>query len=350
MKKTIMILSVLILLMALTSLIGNKSLRSARSESSLSQSLNNLENKAERDRSRRIAILTPVAHPSLELIEKGFKETFNAALPGIYSFKTYNSQGSHTLMRSEIEEISKQDYALLFTIGAQATQMAKEVLKKKGKELPIVFSAVSNPVELHIIASEESSQNNMTGVKEMTDFEAELAMLQSLEKEIRNVMLVYDPTKFGLEGDKRTIAALLARSNITLTAVEVFRTNEIMQKLTPHINKADVVMILKDNTVVPALDVLIKICAQNQVVLLASDLDSFDKGAALAYGVGECIYGTEGAEKALLVLRDELSPSAIPITPPPAQAFTAHFNEKVLKQLGVGIKVAPLTKIEGERR
>ena len=43
-----------------------------------------------------IAILTPVSHPSLEQIEKGFVQTMEAASPGKYRFTTYNAQGNKT--------------------------------------------------------------------------------------------------------------------------------------------------------------------------------------------------------------------------------------------------------------
>ena len=93
-----------------------------------------------------IAILTPTTHPSLEQIEKGFKETMEKECPGKYRFYTYNAQGNKSLMRGEVEEMARKGYAAVLTIGMQTTQMTKEVFEKKGLKTPIVFTSIPDPV------------------------------------------------------------------------------------------------------------------------------------------------------------------------------------------------------------
>ena len=51
--------------------------------------------------------------------------------PGLFRFTTYNAQGNKTLMRSEIEEVARQNYALVFTLATSPSQMTREVFEKK---------------------------------------------------------------------------------------------------------------------------------------------------------------------------------------------------------------------------
>lgn len=285
----------------------------------------------------RIAILTPTTHPSLELIEKGFIETLSKSNPGAYSFKTYNAQGNKTLMRSEVDEIARKGYDLVFTIGANTTQMSKEVFAKKGNRTPIVFTAVTEPMNLNIIQSEESSGNQITGVKEMTDFKKEINLMRTLNQDIKTILLVYDPTQYGLARDKDEIEHILAGFGIRLIPLEVFKTNELLQKVSMHIKEADALLVLKDNTVVPGLDVLVKMSLREKIPLIASDLDSVEKGAAAAFGVSEYIYGEEAALKARQILEDKKPPSQIPITGPRESSYQTVYNKGLLEELGIEI-------------
>jgi putative ABC transport system substrate-binding protein len=279
----------------------------------------------------KIAILTPTTHPSLEQIEKGFVDTMEKHFRQKFTVKTYNALGNKTLMRSEAEEIALGDYDLVFTIATQATRTMKEVFEKKKLSTPIVFSAVPFPLEMDLVASEASSGNQLTGVKETTDFAKELEILRN---KARAVLLVYDPSSPSLTSNKEEIETILTSMGIKLKTVEIFKTNEILLKTAPFIEEADAVLVIKDNTVVSGLDVLVKLCDQKGKLLIASDLDSAERGVPYAFGVSELIYGEEAAKKALLILDEYQRPRDIPITTPPPESFIFKINEKRMKEIG----------------
>lgn len=280
-----------------------------------------------------IAILTPISHPSLEQIEKGFKETIEATNPGKYRFVTFNALGNKTLMRSEVETIAQQNYALVLTIGTSASQMTSEVFEKKNLETPIVFTCVNDPVTFNIVDSEETPGANVTGVKEMLHFEEELAALLHYKPSIQKIVLVYNPNEPGLQKDQKEVDRILKQKNIELHTVEAFQTNELLAKVSPFMPTADALIVLKDNTVVSGLDVLVKLCNTHRIPLMASDLDSPDRGAAFGYGVYEVKFGIEGAKKALQILEEGKYPGSIPVTP--VAEFTLRVNPQAAQKQGI---------------
>jgi putative ABC transport system substrate-binding protein len=273
---------------------------------------------------QRIAILTPIHHPSLEQAEKGFIETLERQSPGQYRCTTYNAQGSKHLMRAEIEAILQQDYQLVFTIGATASQMTAEVFDKKDIKIPIVFTCVHHPSELHLI------KNTITGVQEILHLDQEVDYLLQFKSNIKKILLAYNPTEIGLEKDRYALEHILQEKQIQLVPVEVFQTNEILAKLSPFMEQVDAVIVLKDNTVITGLDALVKLCNQYQIPLMTSDLDSPDRGAALGYGVHEIDFGIEGAKKALAILQEGWMP---PITP--LSHFSLKVNPKAAEKQGL---------------
>jgi len=262
--------------------------------------------------------------------------------PGQYRFVTYNAQGNKTLMRGEVEEIAQKGYPLVFTIGTTSSQMTTEIFAKKGLDTPIVFTCVNDPVGFHIVKSEELPGGNVTGVKELLDFQKELELTLQYKPDIQTVLLVLNPMEPGLAKDADEISSILEKKGIKLITVEVFQTNEFMAKISPLMAKADAMLVLKDNMVVGGLDTLIKLCNQYHIPLMASDLDSPDRGAAFGYGVYEVDFGIEGAKKALQILDHHKKAGNIPVTP--VSNFTFKINSEAA--IAQGIEISFLKKME----
>ena len=236
----------------------------------------------------RVAVLMPVLHPSLEQIKQGFIDTLKKSMENSCEIDVYNANGDRTLMRSQVEEIIAKNYDLIFPIATQPTQMAKEITTKKHTLIPIVFGAVNKPVKLGLVKSLSSSGNHLTGVTETIDHEKQFTLLLKLKPSVKNVLLLYNPSQgSGLESDKNLVKNILDKKGITLKTLEVFQTNEIFSKVSSQLQEIDALLVLKDNTVVPAMDALVKLCNRNNVTLVTSDLDSCDKGAAFSLGVRE---------------------------------------------------------------
>lgn len=320
MKKSLLIISLLL------------GLSFAIAEFSQSERLVNTPNETNKDQKIfKVAILTPITHPSLEQIQQGFSETLIRQGVDHYQFTVYNAQGNQTLMRSELEDVTNKSYDLVFAIGTQAAKMSKEVLTKKQLTTPLVFAAVPNPEEHHLVSS--GNEGFVTGVREVTDYAKQLELLVRLKPDLKNVLLVYDPTNAGLDQDKQEVEKTLKAMGIRLISIEVFKTNEIKQKVLPFIRETDVVMTLKDNTVVAGLETLVKLCHANHCLLMTSDLDSPLKGAAIGFGVKEYDFGSEAAKKALSILQDGLFPHQIPVTA--VDQFKLKINAKSMAQQGL---------------
>ena len=263
---------------------------------------------------KKIAILIPATHPALEEIQRGFVETLAKYQYIKCGFIVYNANGNLSLMRAQLEDVICKDFDLLYTIGAHATQMAKEVTAKKQVLIPIVFGAVADPVKLGLVSNELFSGNNLTGSSATRDYAKQINFLLKVKPHVKNELIIYDPTQSsGLEKDKDEIVELLKKYSINTTAVEVYKTREIFEKIPSLLSAHDVVFIFKDNTVVPAVDGLVKLCSRYGVTLFVSDLDSVDKGAALGFGVHEYMFGVNAAQCALEILLEHKKPSEVPI-------------------------------------
>ena len=242
--------------------------------------------------SKQVAIISPAIHPSLEKIEKGVTTALEKYLPGTKTI-LMNANGKKTLMLAQVQEALSHNPDAIVTIGAQATQLTRETLKKRNLKIPHVFTAVSSPDRLGISYQERE----LTGIEEKPDYSLTAEILHHLAPQLTSLLLVYNPTEGNsLDQERAHLETALQKYGIQLTPLEVFQTNEITGKTKNLIASYQGVIILKDNSVVSGIDALIKVCEQYGKLLIAHDLDSGDKGAALSFGVFEEAYGSEAGK------------------------------------------------------
>lgn len=273
-----------------------------------------------------IAIFTPTTHPALEEIEQGFKETLQKPADAAYSFTVFNANGNKTLLRAQAEEIVMGDYDLVCTLGATCTQTIAELLHKKATDMPHVFCAIDG---LEAAQDMRALNHSTTGVYVAPDYRTEIELLYALKPTIRKVLIVYDPTHgIGLEKYKNEVAGYIAQHGSQVRAVEVYQTNEIQQKVAALLPDMDVVLVLVDNTVVAGIDALVTLCNRYGVTLVASDLASGTRGAALAYGITEYESGSSAADVAHAILVEGKAYQEIPLTA--VKSFRGSINKDTM--------------------
>jgi putative ABC transport system substrate-binding protein len=287
------------------------------------------------NRKYSVAVILPATHKALIEVQHGFEDTIIKKYKLNASFSEYNANGSRPLLLAQIEEVAQQNYDIVFTVGAVVTQLTKEVFSKRGVKIPIVFGAVARPLELGLVESLEKSGNTITGAAAKTNYPLQIDLLLFVKPSIKNALLVYDPSQSsGLEADRLALEKLFALKGVSLKVVEVFNVREVQQKMPLLINQGiDVIMILKDNTVVPAIDLIIRLCERYGITVFVSDLDSVKKGAVLGFGVHEYAFGIDAGECAYKILRDGLSPDQIPLKF--TDKFRFSINQNKLKRQGI---------------
>lgn len=296
----------------------------------------------------RIAIFQPAQHPALDEIARGFSESLTKRSKKRYKIDFYNAGGSSTLLRSQADELLSYPYDLVFTIGAQCSQIVYTRAQKKGLKIPQVFAAVDDPQGLGIVQSIPLSGTQATGVLATRFYKEQLEALMQVKPKTKHILLVYDPTQgSGLEKDRKALEQILSSKGISLQAVEIAHSNEISQKVPAFLPSTDVVLVLMDNTLVTGISTLIGLCERYKVPLYASDLASGKKGAVLSFGAEDYEYGAFGAELAFSILEQKKDPANIPLMQPPQHRLVV--NTDSMNKQGLVISDTVLNQINKQR-
>ncbi len=235
----------------------------------------------------RIAILTPISHGALEEIIKGFKETLSKSLT--CTFDVFNAHGDRVMLRTQAEKIIQDSYDLALVVATQPAIIMKEVALQRNSNLPIIGTAVDNPIQNGIIASLASSGSTFTTVTEVfgkNHYQKQLDFFQKLFPNIKRLLLIYCPSPM-IDAAKDTLATCCKEHGIELTLAPIFTSAELSHKASVLMPGQDGVIILRDNTVVASIEKLVMLCNHLHLPLYASDLNSLSAGATCAYGLYE---------------------------------------------------------------
>src|SRR5699024_3609003 len=121
-------------------------------------------------------------HPALDDARNGFEDGLKEL--GINVEIDYqNAQGDIPTATSIAQKFVKDEVDLIYAIATPAAQSAKQ----STAEIPILFSAVTDPVKSEIVDDWEAVGGNVTGTSDMAPTEAQLNMFKEIDPTIETI-------------------------------------------------------------------------------------------------------------------------------------------------------------------
>ncbi|MDO3411029.1 ABC transporter substrate-binding protein [Saccharibacillus sp. CPCC 101409] len=295
----------------------------------------------------KIAITQIVEHPSLDATREGFVAALKDA--GIVEGENLtldynNAQGDSTNNLSIAQKIAGAKNDLVLAIATPSAQaVAAQV-----KDTPVLFAAVTDPVGAKIVSSMEQPGGNITGasdtnpeaIKQLADFIAEQL------PDIKTVGLVLN------EGEPNAVVMAdraeqeLSAHGIKLVKAAVTNTSEVQQAAQSLVGKADALYITLDNTVVSAVDTIIKIANDNKLPFFSSDRDTVEKGAFATVGFKYYDHGYQVGEMAVEILKDGKKPADLPVAM--QEKLDLILNLKAAEAQGIEVTDGMKSKVQDQ--
>jgi len=255
-----------------------------------------------------------------------------------YRFKVVCANDDKILLRSIIEDLVDSGVDLIFSIGTTSSQLAKEITLKRNRLIPIVFTAVKDPVRINLMDSEQSSGCHLTGVTGIAlSWNECISMLYYLKHTINKAVIACDfnPGSM-LEKDVNDIKELLESRNTKVCIVPVYGMIDVMQRVLPFLTEdVDVFFCLRDDTVINCMDKLVKVCNSAKITIYSTYLEGVKKGAAIGIGTYEKMYGIKAAVMAKQILEKGINPSHIPLVKIESDGYKLLINSKTAKSQGL---------------
>lgn len=258
---------------------------------------------------KSVAVTAIVEHPALDSVRDGVQAALKEA--GYESGKNlkwqYQSAQGNTGTAAQIARKFVGDKP--DAIVAIATPSAQAVVAAT-KTVPVVFSAVTDPVAAKLVPSWEPSKTNVTGVSDLLALDKQMDLVKQVVPNAKRVGMVYNPGEANSVVVVKELEKLLPKLGMTLVEAAAPRSVDVSSAARSLIGKVDVIYTNTDNNVVSAYEALVKVANESKIPLIAADTDSVKRGAIAALGINYLDLGHQTGKVVARILKGE-KPGAI---------------------------------------
>lgn len=258
---------------------------------------------------KSVAVTAIVEHPALDAVRDGVQAALKAE--GFESGKNlkwqYQSAQGNTGTAAQIARKFVGDKP--DAIVAIATPSAQAVVAST-KTVPVVFSAVTDPVAAKLVPNWEPSKTNVTGVSDLLALDKQMDLVKKVVPAAKRIGMVYNPGEANSVVVVKELQKLLPTLGMTLVEAAAPRSVDVSSAARSLIGKVDVIYTSTDNNVVSAYEALVKVGQDAKIPLVASDTDSVKRGAVAAYGINYRDLGEQTGRMVARILKGE-APGAI---------------------------------------
>lgn len=257
-----------------------------------------------------VAITSIVEHPALDAVKDGVRQALtDAGYTDKKGFKwQYQTAQGNTAIAAQIARKFIGDNPDV--IVAIATPSAQAVVAAT-KTVPVVYSAVTDPIAAQLVSTMDATGSNVTGVSDALVLEKQIELIKKVVPDAKRVGMVYNPGEANSVVVVKRLRELLPESGMTLVEATAARTVDVGAAARSLVGKVDVIYTNTDNNVVSAYEALVKVGNDTKVPLIASDTDSVKRGAIAALGVNYRDLGVQTGKMVVRILKGE-KPGDIP--------------------------------------
>ena len=280
---------------------------------------------------KSVAVTAIVEHPALDAVRDGIKDALaKAGYEDGRNLKwQYQSAQGNTGTAAQIARKYVGDRP--DAIVAIATPSA-QALVAATKTIPVVYSAVTDPVAAQLVPAMGPSGSNVTGVSDLLELSRQVELIKQVVPEARRVGMVYNPGEANSMVVVERLRQLLPQAGMSLVEAAAPRTVDVGSAARSLIGKVDVIYTSTDNNVVSAYESLVKVGNDAKIPLVASDTDSVKRGAIAALGIDYRDLGEQTGRMVVRILKGE-QPGAI--ASETSSNLELHVNPGAAKKQGV---------------
>lgn len=277
----------------------------------------------------KIGISQLVEHAALDDARRGFEDGLKEL--GVKAeIDLKNAQGDIPTTISISEKFASDKVDLIYAIATPAAQSAKQVTK----DIPILFSAVTDPVKAEIVADWKNPGANVTGTSDMaTTLLQQLQMFKKIDPNIKTIGILYNTSEANSEIQIEEVKKLAPGEGLKVVTVGVSNVNELPQAIDSILSKVDALYNVSDNLVASSVELVTSKLIEKNMISVSAEESQVGGGILITNGLSYYELGKQTAQMAKDILVDGKDPSSIPVGK--AEKTVTTVNMKTLKALGL---------------
>lgn len=280
-----------------------------------------------------IGVLQYMPHPALDTSSEGFFAALDEL--GIkYKADKQNAAGEVSTCQTIAETLVNSNNDLIFAIATPAAQ----ALASATSEIPIVLTAVTDPADAGLVASNEAPGGNVTGSSDLTPVKEQIALVKKLFPEAKKVGLLYCSSEANSVFQINMAKEACEAEGLEYEDLTVSSSNEIQTVVESAVGNVDVLYSPTDNIVANNMATVSMVANENKLPMICGEEGMVDSGGLITYGIDYYQIGYLAGEMAAKILTGEGQPADMPVEYLDASKCSLKINEETAATLGLNVE------------
>ena len=283
-----------------------------------------------------------VEHPALDAVLKGLQDYLQDNGVSV-EFKVHNAQANMGTATQIGQQMIGEKSDLLVAIATPSAQATVQALNKAPANLkrPLLFTAVTDPVSAGLVEAFDKPSEYITGVSDLLPLDKHIEMIMTYKPGIKRLGVLYNAGEANSKSNVLLIKKASEEMGFTVIEATASKTADVFQAAKSLAGRVDAIFIPTDNTIVSALESVIKVGVETQTPVFAADVDSVERGAVAAMGFDYYKHGYQTGPMAEKILNGEKTEN-MPVEF--QKELQLHINAKYSELMGIAPPEALLKK------
>ena len=280
----------------------------------------------------KIGLVQMMEHPSLDEIREAFLAELK--VQGYDDSKVVidyqNGQGDMGTLNTIAQKFVGDGVDMIVAIATPAAQAAAAATDST----PIIFSAVTDPVDAGLVSDLEAPDRNLTGTSDAIPVDRIFALADELTPGIKTYGLLYNNGESNSVSVIRDVKVALNAAGIAFEEATVINSSEVTTAAQSLVGKVDAIFSPIDNTVAYAMPNLAQIAIEAKLPVYVAADSMVNDGGLATVGVNYTQLGKQTAQMAAEVL------SGKPVSEVPVQVLSEYatvVNPDTAAAIGVDV-------------
>lgn len=281
----------------------------------------------------RVGIAQFVTHPALDAVREGLTDELAARGWDAIEYDVQNAGADITTARQIAVKFRSDRVDVAVGIATPVAQALKAALD----EIPIVYTAITDPVSAGLAASLTVGEPGITGVSHRTPVAQQIAFMTEL-REIAVLGHIYSSGESNAVFLAEQARAAAAALGIEFVEQTITNPSEVRSAAQSIIDRVDALYVSTDNQVVAAISALSEVATEAGVPVLSADpASALENEVFVAWGFDWYAIGRTTGELVDRILRGE-DPGTIPtVLADDADQMQMVLNLDVAARLGIAV-------------
>ena len=271
-------------------------------------------------------------HGSLDNCVEGFK--LGMAEAGFVEGEnvTYDLQNAQADMANTNQIAQSMVAANVDLLCGVATPMAQACYNAANGKIPVIYTAVTDPVAAELANEDGTSVGNVTGTSDKLAIDAQLDMIRKFLPEAKTIGILYTTSEANSVSAIEEYKALAPNYGFEIVESGISQSSDIPLAATDLAGKVDCISNLTDNTVVSALATVLGAANKAGIPVFGSEIEQVKNGCVATEGLDYIALGKQTGEMAARVLKGE---NAQDIPFETITEYSLYINSEALENLGL---------------